>query len=125
MRRLTPEEDVRRAVIDFLTTKHGVPPTLIAREWALDVNGQTQRADIVVFDNTAKPRLLVECKAPSVKIDERTLSQAFRYNTVLGAPYVMLTNGTDHYIYKVDPAGTYSALKSLPEALGILAGGNQ
>jgi hypothetical protein len=130
---LTPEEWVRRHVLAMLTGGAGgagdtagsggaagaaVPPTSIAQEYLVNVNGQPQRADIVVFDSGARPVLVVECKAPEVKIDQRTLAQAFRYNAVLGARYVMLTNGLAHYLYEVSPAGKYIPLKTFPTLTG-------
>jgi hypothetical protein len=74
-----------------------------------------QRADIVVFGVDGRPLMLVECKAPSVEISDAVLAQAFRYNAVLGARYVMLTNGLDHYIYEVAEGGEYTALREFPE----------
>ncbi len=92
----------------------GVPAACISQEHPVEVNGTTQRADIVVFGGDGKPLLLVECKAPSVAISDAVLAQAFRYNAVLGARYVMLTSGLDHYIYEVSPDGTYTPLKDFP-----------
>ncbi len=117
---LTPEERVRRRVLEFLTAPKaekgcGIPPTSIAQEFPVEMNGTTQRADIVVFDHNASPLLLVECKAPDVKITDTTLAQAFRYNARLGARFVMLTNGSDHYLYEVDPDGCYTPLTELPD----------
>ncbi len=114
---LTPEEWVRRHVLALLTAHKGVPATSIAQEYPVDVNGMTQRADIVVMGADGVPVLLVECKAPGVAIDRDTLAQAFRYNAVLGARHVMLTNGLDHYIYKVTPDGEYLPLREFPEFL--------
>lgn len=112
---LTPEEWVRRHVLAMLTDRAGVTAANIAQEFPMEMNGTTQRADIVVFGADGRPLLVVECKAPDVKISDATLAQAFRYNAVLGARYVMLTDGLDHYIYEVDPDGTYLPLKDFPE----------
>jgi hypothetical protein len=117
---LTSEEWVRRHVLAFLcgvkdTGGAGIPPASIAQEHPVDVNGTRQRADIVVFGRERRPVMVVECKAPDVAVSEATLAQAFRYNTVLGARYVMLTNGLDHYIYEVSPGGEYLPLKDFPE----------
>ncbi len=110
---LTPEEGVRRRILAFLASR--VDEKLIAQEYPVDVNGQPQRADIVVFDTAARPLMLVECKAPGVKITRATLAQAHRYNSVLGARYVMLTNGTDHFLYELAPDGNYLTLGEFPE----------
>jgi hypothetical protein len=85
----------------------------------VEVNGQAQRADIVVFGSGGRPTLLVECKAPGVAISQTVLAQAFRYNAVVGARYVMLTGGLDHYIYEVSPDGEYTPLKDFPNLTNI------
>lgn len=102
---LTPEEWVRRHVLSMLVTKAGVPAVHISQEHPVDVNGTAQRADIVVTGTGGSPLMLIECKAPNVSVSQSTLDQAFRYNAVLGARYVMLTNGIDHYIYEMSHSG--------------------
>ena len=64
------------------------------------LNGQPQRADVVVVGDRAEPLLLAECKAPGVPVGERTLAQAVRYNSVLGARWIVLTNGLRHYCWE-------------------------
>lgn len=112
---LTPEEWVRRHVLAMLTDRAGVNAANIAQEFPVEVNGAAQRADIAVFGGDGRPLLVVECKAPGVQISDMVLAQAFRYNAVVGARYVMLTNGSDHYIYEATPNGEYIALKDFPE----------
>jgi hypothetical protein len=112
---LTPEEWVRRHVLAMLTAGCGVSAASVAQEYPVTVNGQAQRADIVVFGAGAKPSMLIECKAPDVAVSSATLDQAFRYNAVLGARYVMLTNGLAHFIYEVTPVGEYLPLKDFPK----------
>jgi hypothetical protein len=116
---LTPEEWVRRHVLSMLTDHAGVSPASIAQEYPVEVNGQSQRADIVVFGAAGRPLMLVECKAPGVAITGAVLDQAFRYNTVLGARYVMITGGLDHYMYEVSPSGEYIPLKDFPDLTNI------
>lgn len=111
---LTPEEWVRRHVLAMLTERAGIPAANISQEHPVNVNGTAQRADIVVSGDDGRPLMLVECKAPEVSVCAATLDQAFRYNAVLGARYVMLTNGTDHYIYEVSDGG-YLPLKDFPD----------
>lgn len=110
---LTPEEWVRRHIIAFLSDHAGVAAGNICQEYPVDMNGAPQRADIVVVGSGGQPVMLVECKAPGVAVCGSTLDQAFRYNAVLGARYVMLTNGIDHYLYEVT-AGEYAPLKDFP-----------
>ena len=109
---LTPEEWVRRHLIAWLVS-YGVPERNVCQEYPVDMSGAAQRADVVVVGKQGEPLLLVECKAAGVSIDASVFSQAVRYNSVLGARLVMLTNGLAHYVYRCD--GTdYVPLESLP-----------
>ncbi len=112
---LTPEEWVRRHLIGMLCSQCGVPAGRIAQEYPVPLEGNPQRADVVVLDRAGRPVLLAECKAPDVEIGSETFSQAVRYNNVVKAPLVMLTNGIRHYVYRRTVKGSYEALDSLPE----------
>ena len=107
---LTPEEWVRRHVISWLIERKGVPALRISQEYPVNVNGQHQRADIVVVDESAKPDILVECKAADVEIDHEVVMQAIRYNAVVGARYILLTNGLKLYAYEYAD-GRYKGIK--------------
>lgn len=104
---LTPEEEVRRRVVAHLTGRLSVPATHIAEEYPVSLNGQPQRADIVVFDPGMKPWLVVECKAPDVAIDRAVLAQAVRYNSVIGASQIVITNGLEIRAYAIQSDGRY------------------
>ena len=110
---LTPEEWVRRHVIGFLMTHCGVEATAIVQEYPVQLNGTAQRADVVVVDGEAKPLLLVECKAAEVSLTRAVYEQAVRYNAVVGARYVMLTNGLRTLLYENRATG-YALLDSMP-----------
>lgn len=97
---LTPEEWVRRHLIAYLVSDCGAELRSIITEYPVSLNGTAQRADVVVVDSTGQALLLAECKAPEVKIDRGVLSQAVRYNSVLKARYIVLTNGMRHYCYE-------------------------
>ena len=97
---LTPEEWVRQHVISWLVNERNIPAQSISQEYPVDVNGQNQRADIVVVDQYARPYILVECKAPDIKIDSEVAMQAWRYNNVLQARYILLTNGMGLWCYE-------------------------
>lgn len=105
---LTPEEEVRRRVVRHLTERLSVPPTHIAEEYPVRLNGQPQRADIVVFDVALKPWLVVECKAPDVAITQSVIDQVVRYNSVLGAHQVVVTNGRVVRAFACTEKGTYA-----------------
>ena len=75
---LTPEEWVRQHLVAYLVTHCGVPPKRIVEEYAVALNGQAQRADVVVVDDAAEPLLVAECKAPGIPVGRQTLAQGKR-----------------------------------------------
>lgn len=99
---LTPEEGVRQWVIDLLHEHYGYPLELMQVEGAITVNGMTRRCDIVVYNTTGAPQMIVECKKPEVAINQKVCDQACRYNTVLRVPYLLLTNGRQLVTVEVD-----------------------
>ena len=113
---LTPEEWVRQNFIMFLVEEKGYPASLIAVEAKVSVNGLPQRADIVVYNKQRLPLLIVECKAPSVKITREVFNQALRYNTQLQTRLVCVTNGLHHYCALLDKSEMgYRFLEEIPE----------
>ena len=109
---LTPEEWVRRHVIGWLVSVKRIPELSISQEYPVMINGMAQRADIVVMDERANPYILVECKAADVDIDEKVLDQARRSNAVVGARFVIITNGRKIFCYE-HSQGLYRAVNSL------------
>jgi type I site-specific restriction endonuclease len=99
---LTPEEWVRQHFIQYLIREKNVSEGMIAVEKSLTLNKLTKRTDILVYGTNAKPVLIVECKAPSVKIDQKVFEQIGRYNLALRVQYLVVTNGLDHYCAKID-----------------------
>jgi hypothetical protein len=113
---MTPEEEVRQRVIAYLRDVKGVPPLLIRQEQPLTLNDTARRADIVVYDPAGRPRLVVECKAPSVPITRRTLEQVVRYNIVLNAPCLWITNGKTNRCYRYHAAeNRFEPLDEIPD----------
>lgn len=99
---LTPEEWVRQHFINFLNAQKGVPLSHIAIEKQLKVNNLSKRADIVVFKDGQLPVLAIECKAPTIEINEDVFHQLLRYNMPLRVDYLGVTNGLRHVYCKVD-----------------------
>lgn len=111
---LTPEEWVRQHVIHFLFNSHHYPLNLMGVEQELKLNNMKRRTDLVVYSNTGAAKMIIECKAPNVKIDQKTLDQAARYNLVLKVPYLMITNGMNHYVLHINDKGDAEYVNSLP-----------
>ncbi len=112
---LTPEEWVRQHVVRFLLEEKKYPKAYINVEKAIKINNLTKRYDIVVFKPDGTVFLLVECKATNISITQETFDQIARYNLVLKAQYLMVTNGLKHYFCQMDFENEkYSFLENLP-----------
>ena len=113
---LTPEEWVRQHVVQFLLQDKKYPKSYINVEKLIKINNLSKRYDGVVFQPNGEIFLLIECKAPEVPISQQTFDQIARYNLVLKAKYLMVTNGLNHYFCQMDFENEkYVFLKELPE----------
>ena len=113
---LTPEEWVRQHFIHFLVDEKKYPTSLIAIEKQLTINNRKKRTDILVFNNEGNHDIIVECKAPSIKITQDTFDQIARYNLKLKANYLIVTNGLEHFYCKMDFVNeNYVFLKEIPD----------
>ncbi|MBP6040050.1 MAG: type I restriction enzyme HsdR N-terminal domain-containing protein [Flavobacterium sp.] len=99
---LTPEEWVRQHTVQFLLQDKKFPKSYINVEKLIKINDLSKRYDIVVFQPNGEIFLLIECKAPEVPISQNTFDQIARYNLVLKAKYLMVTNGLNHYFCQMD-----------------------
>lgn len=112
---LTPEEWVRQHFIHFLIEEKKYPVTLIAIEKQLIINNLKKRTDILIFNRKGNPEIIIECKAPSIKISQDTFDQIARYNLKLKARFLIVTNGLSHFYCKMDFKNkTYHFLKEIP-----------
>lgn len=112
---LQPEEWVRQNCIQFLINEKNFPVNLINVEKVVRINGLNKRYDIIAYNSDGSIFLIVECKAPKVKISQSAFDQIARYNLTLKASYLMVTNGLNHYFCTIDHnLGTYNFLKELP-----------
>lgn len=113
---LTPEEWVRQHFVQFLIIEKKYPRTVIKLEGGLRLNSLQKRTDIVVFNLSGEKILMVECKAPSVKISQATFDQIARYNIIHKVPLLAVSNGLEHYYCKIDfNEANYKFLEDLPE----------
>ena len=111
----TPEEWVRQNFIHYLIHEKGFASSLIAIEKGLKLNELQNRADAVVYDKNAQPIVLIEFKAPHVKINQETFEQIARYNRIFKVPYLVVTNGMNHYCAKIDfNSNSFEFLKEIP-----------
>ena len=116
---LEPEEWVRQHVLYHLSAALRYPLGCMSVEHPLTLNGMSRRADIVAFTPDGIPRILVECKAPNVALNQDAVSQAARYNLVLQVPVLLVTNGLKHAAFGLDEQGHASPLAQLPTCPGL------
>ena len=113
---LQPEEWVRQHCVQYLIDVKGYPISLINVEKELKVNDLKKRYDIVIFNPDGSIHLIVECKAPKIKIKQDTFDQVARYNLALNATYLMVTNGLNHYYCIMDfDVEKYHFLEDIPD----------
>lgn len=112
---LTPEEWVRQQFTHFLVEHKGYPAMFIGNEITLSVGRLSRRCDSVVFNKGAEPVMIIEYKAPTVKITQKVFEQICSYNIALHAPYLTVSNGLQSYCCRIDKeANTYEFLKDIP-----------
>lgn len=113
---LTPEEWVRQHFVEFLIETKGYPASLMANEVGIRLNGTSRRCDSVVYGHKGTPVMIVEYKAPSVSVSQHVFDQIVRYNMVLHADYLVVSNGMAHYCCKIDyDSHSYAFLPEVPD----------
>ena len=99
---LTPEEWVRQNFIHYLNKEKKYPLGLMGIEKMVKYNSLKSRADIVLYNTEGNPNIIIECKAPEVKITQDTFYQIAKYNSKLKVQYLIVTNGMKHYCCSMD-----------------------
>jgi len=99
---LTPEEWVRQNFVNFLIQVLAFRPALMGNEITLKLNGMTRRCDTVVYDPHSRPLMIVEYKRPAVAITQKVFNQISRYDSVLRVPWLVVSNGLQHYCCHMD-----------------------
>lgn len=118
---LTPEEWVRQHFVHYLINHKNYPAALMGNEVNIELNGTKKRCDTVVYDRSLHPRIIIEYKAPHVKIDKKVFEQIIRYNMVLQVDYLIISNGLQHYCCKPDyNHRSFTFLSEIPEYNKIL-----
>lgn len=107
---LTPEEWVRQHLVHFLIDHRGYSPALMTVEGQITVNRMRRRVDVICRLTAGQPWLVAECKAPSVGLSQQVLDQALRYNLVLDARFVLITNGLNHVCFEMPREGNGAAV---------------
>lgn len=114
---LTPEEKVRQWFIGVLRDTLKVPVHMMMSEVSMRFGDKPFRADILVYGRDASPLMVVECKREDVELCREVLEQALKYNLVLGARYIVITNGNKTFGFRStgDETAPFEQLKSFPD----------
>lgn len=112
---LTPEEFVRQNFIHWLIDQYGYSSSHMMNEVEIKLNNTRKRCDTVVYDRNCAPLMVLEYKAPNVEISQDTFDQVIRYNLVLKAKYLIVSNGIRHYCCVINyQKGSYNFIPIIP-----------
>ncbi len=113
---LQPEEWVRQHWIHYLTQEKQYPASLLRVEVSVNSKLLKQRSDIVAYNRNGCPLLIVECKAPNIKISQAAFDQIARYNMQLKVQYLVVSNGLQHFCCEMDYAqNSYQFIQMIPD----------
>jgi hypothetical protein len=112
---LTPEEWVRQHFVHFLMDVKGYPQGLLANEVELRLGDKSLRCDTLLYGKAMAPRMIIEYKAPHIKIQQKTFDQVVAYNLLLKVDYLVVSNGLEHYCCRMDyERRSYTFLPDIP-----------
>ena len=100
--RLTPEEMVRQLLLQFLLQEQQWSKSLLAVEKTVRLGKRIKRFDLLIYSDTTRPFILVECKSPNEPIRQKHFDQIMQYNIQLKAPYLWISNGPENYLATID-----------------------
>lgn len=113
---LTPEELVRQLFLHHLRERLHYPTAKFSVEKLIRTHQLNRRTDILVYDRAMQPWLLVECKRPETRLDAAVFRQIAWYNMPLRVPYLVVTNGRQTYVCRMDyEAESFAFIGELPD----------
>jgi hypothetical protein len=113
--RLTPEERVRQYFVHYLIEQKHYPEGLLANEVHITLGPVNRRCDTVLYNTSLQPQMIIEYKAPSVSLTQKTFDQILRYNSCLKAPWLIVSNGQQHYCCRINEQGEAMFWGDVPE----------
>ena len=99
---LTPEEWVRQHFVHYLVEHKGYPKGLLGNEVELHIGEKSLRCDSILYNKVAEPQMIIEYKAPTIQLQQKTFDQISAYNLLLRVDYLIVSNGLQHYCCKMD-----------------------
>ena len=113
---LTPEEWVRQHFTHYLVEQKGYPKGLLGNEIELRIGEKRLRCDSILYNKVAQPQMIIEYKAPTVQIQQKTFDQISAYNLLLKVDYLIVSNGLEHYCCRMDyEHQKYLFLRDIPD----------
>ena len=113
---LTPEEWVRQHFTHYLADHKGYPKGLMGNEVELQVGEKRLRCDTILYNKQGQPQMIIEYKAPTIQLQQKTFDQISAYNLLLHVDYLLVSNGLEHYCCKMDyDSQKYLFLKDIPD----------
>ena len=113
---LTPEEWVRQHFTHYLVEQKGYPKGLLGNEIELRIGEKRLRCDSILYNKVAQPQMIIEYKAPTIQIQQKTFDQISAYNLLLKVDYLIVSNGLQHYCCQMDyEHQKYLFLRDIPD----------
>ena len=113
---LTPEEWVRQHFTHYLTDHKGYPKGLLGNEVELHISEKRLRCDTILYNKQGQPQMIIEYKAPTIQLQQKTFDQISAYNLLLHVDYLIVSNGLQHYCCKMDYDNQkYLFLQNIPD----------
>ena len=113
---LTPEEWVRQHFTHYLVEHKGYPKGLLGNEIELRIGEKRLRCDSILYNKVAQPQMIIEYKAPTIQIQQKTFDQISAYNLLLKVDYLIVSNGLQHYCCQMDyEHQKYLFLRDIPD----------
>ena len=112
---LTPEEWVRQHFVHYLIEHKGYPAGLIGNEVELNVGEKKLRCDTILYNKVAQPQMIIEYKAPQIKLQQKTFEQISAYTLLMKVDYLIVSNGMQHICCRMDYENQkYCFLEDIP-----------
>ena len=113
---LTPEEWVRQHFTHYLVEHKGYPKGLLGNEIELHIGDKKLRCDTLLYNKETQPRMIIEYKAPTIPIQQKTFDQIAAYNLLLKVDFLVISNGREHYCCQMDyEQRQYRFLPDIPD----------
>ena len=110
---LTPEEWVRQHFVNLMITNLHYPKGMMKLEHTMNYFKNVKRSDVTILSKEAGIFMLLECKAPTVKIDQKVINQISEYNKVLNSKYISVSNGLTHFVWEKNQ-DAYQQVRAFP-----------